>query len=198
MPARRRPASPSATRSRRARHCARLRARRAPIRRRLRGRGGEDRSRRPRRACVLPRADDGAGAEWPLSRKFGCVPAMAIDVLRRARELELDAYGVSSTSDRSRPTCRPGGRALADAKTVFSALAEEGILLKMVNMGGGFPTRYLKDLRRAGLWQGDLRRAARSLRQQHPRDHHRAGPRHGGQCGRDQVGSGAHLAQVRQ
>ncbi len=38
---------------------------------------------------------DGEGAEWPLSRKFGCVPAMAVDVLRRARELGLDAYGVS-------------------------------------------------------------------------------------------------------
>src|SRR4051795_2112352 len=24
---------------------------------------------------------DGAGAEWPLSRKFGCEPAMAVDVL---------------------------------------------------------------------------------------------------------------------
>src|ERR1044071_740651 len=38
---------------------------------------------------------DGEGAEWPLSRKFGCVPAMAVDVLRHARTLGLDAYGVS-------------------------------------------------------------------------------------------------------
>jgi len=73
---------------------------------------------------------DGAGAEWPLSRKFGCVPAMAIDVLRHATQLGLDAWD----------------KALADAKGVFAALAEEGIVLKMVNMGGGFPTRYLKDV----------------------------------------------------
>ena len=38
---------------------------------------------------------DGEGAEWPLSRKFGCVPAMAVDVLRHAKGLGLDAYGVS-------------------------------------------------------------------------------------------------------
>ena len=38
---------------------------------------------------------DGEGAEWPLSRKFGCVPDMAIDVLRHAQALGLDAYGVS-------------------------------------------------------------------------------------------------------
>src|SRR5437763_46569 len=30
---------------------------------------------------------DGAGAEWPLSRKFGCEPQMAVDVLLRAAEL---------------------------------------------------------------------------------------------------------------
>src|SRR5215813_15380018 len=35
------------------------------------------------------------GAEWPLSRKFGCAPEMAIDLLRKARELWLDPYGVS-------------------------------------------------------------------------------------------------------
>src|SRR5213076_1521933 len=33
-----------------------------------------------------------------------------------------------------------------DAKKVFATLCEEGIVLKMVNMGGGFPTRYLKDV----------------------------------------------------
>src|SRR5690606_23549825 len=38
---------------------------------------------------------DGEGAEWPLSRKFGCVPEMAVDVLRAAHQLGLDAYGVS-------------------------------------------------------------------------------------------------------
>lgn len=38
---------------------------------------------------------DGEGAEWPLSRKFGCVPAMAVDVLSGAAKLGLDAYGVS-------------------------------------------------------------------------------------------------------
>jgi ornithine decarboxylase len=89
---------------------------------------------------------DGEGAEWPLSRKFGCVPAMAIDVLRRARALELDAYGVSFHVGSQQTDLTAWGRALADAKAVFAALAEEGIVLKMVNMGGGFPTRYLKDV----------------------------------------------------
>lgn len=35
------------------------------------------------------------GAEWPLSRKFGCAPEMAADLLVRARALGLDPYGLS-------------------------------------------------------------------------------------------------------
>jgi ornithine decarboxylase len=45
---------------------------------------------------------------------------------------------------------------------VFATLADEGIVLKMVNMGGGFPTRYLKDVPAAQrLWPGDLLGALR-------------------------------------
>ncbi|PSJ60717.1 ornithine/lysine decarboxylase [Pseudaminobacter soli (ex Li et al. 2025)] len=89
---------------------------------------------------------DGEGAEWPLSRKFGCVPAMAVDVLRHAKALGLDAYGVSFHVGSQQTDLVAWDRALADAKAVFSALAQEGITLRMVNMGGGFPTRYLKDV----------------------------------------------------
>ena len=38
---------------------------------------------------------DCAGAEWPLSRKFGCEPAMAVDVLEHALRLGLEPHGVS-------------------------------------------------------------------------------------------------------
>src|SRR5919205_883789 len=38
---------------------------------------------------------DCAGAEWPLSRKFGCEPSMAADVLEHAHKLRLEAHGVS-------------------------------------------------------------------------------------------------------
>ena len=89
---------------------------------------------------------DGEGAEWPLSRKFGCVPAMAVDVLRHAKSLGLDAYGVSFHVGSQQVDLSAWDRALGDAKSLFAQLAEEGIVLKMVNMGGGFPTRYLKDV----------------------------------------------------
>ncbi len=89
---------------------------------------------------------DGEGAEWPLSRKFGCVPEMAVTVLRRAHELGLQAYGVSFHVGSQQTNLKAWDRALADASKVFRTLAKEGIVLKLVNMGGGFPTRYLKDV----------------------------------------------------
>ena len=35
------------------------------------------------------------GADWPSSRKFGCDVEMARDLLITARDLGLEAYGVS-------------------------------------------------------------------------------------------------------
>ncbi|MGF7158201.1 type III PLP-dependent enzyme [Bartonella heixiaziensis] len=89
---------------------------------------------------------DGKGAEWPLSRKFGCVPAMAVDVLRHAHQLGLQAYGVSFHVGSQQTDLNAWDCALSDAATVFRHLEQEGISLKLVNMGGGFPTRYLKDV----------------------------------------------------
>ncbi|MFZ2102380.1 MAG: ornithine/lysine decarboxylase [Oricola sp.] len=89
---------------------------------------------------------DGEGAEWPLSRKFGCVPAMAVDVLAAAAGLGLVAYGVSFHVGSQMTNLDAWDKALADARKVFDRAAEKGITLKMVNMGGGFPTRYLKEV----------------------------------------------------
>ncbi|TDH35014.1 type III PLP-dependent enzyme [Pseudohoeflea suaedae] len=89
---------------------------------------------------------DGEGAEWPLSRKFGCVPAMAVDVLVYAHQLGLVSHGVSFHVGSQMTKLDAWDAALADAKRVFDKLEKQGIVLKMVNMGGGFPTRYLKDI----------------------------------------------------
>lgn len=92
---------------------------------------------------------DGAGAEWPLSRKFGCEPDMAIDVLEHAHRLQLHAYGVSFHVGSQQTNLSAWDSALASVAHIFHTLAERGITLSMVNMGGGFPTRYLKDVPQA-------------------------------------------------
>jgi ornithine decarboxylase len=89
---------------------------------------------------------DGAGAEWPLSRKFGCEPDMAVDVLEHAHRVGLDAYGVSFHVGSQQANTGAWDGALASSSWIFRELAERGIQLKMVNLGGGFPTKYLKDV----------------------------------------------------
>ncbi len=89
---------------------------------------------------------DGAGAEWPLSRKFGCEPELAVDVLEHAHRLGLAAYGVSFHVGSQQKNVDAWDGALASAAGIFRECAERGIALSMVNLGGGFPTRYLQDV----------------------------------------------------
>ncbi|WP_417679785.1 type III PLP-dependent enzyme [Roseibium sp.] len=89
---------------------------------------------------------DGVGAEWPLSRKFGCAPEMAADVLEHAHRSGLVAHGVSFHVGSQQANLGAWDAALSMAAGVFREMATRGIELKMVNMGGGFPTRYLKDV----------------------------------------------------
>jgi ornithine decarboxylase len=89
---------------------------------------------------------DGAGAEWPLSRKFGCEPAMAVDVLEHAHKQGLEAYGVSFHVGSQQRNQHAWDKALASAAAVFKECGERGLNLSMVNLGGGFPTKYVKNV----------------------------------------------------
>ena len=89
---------------------------------------------------------DGAGAEWPLSRKFGCEPAMAVDVLEHALRLGPEPYGVSFHVGSQQRNQHAWDKALASAASVFRECGERGMNLSMVNLGGGFPTKYLKNV----------------------------------------------------
>jgi ornithine decarboxylase len=89
---------------------------------------------------------DGAGAEWPLSRKFGCAPEMAERVLEHAHRLGLVAHGLSFHVGSQQPNPRMWDGALKTSAAIFRDLAERGVQLAMINLGGGFPTRYLKDV----------------------------------------------------
>jgi ornithine decarboxylase len=89
---------------------------------------------------------DGEGAEWPLSRKFGCMPEMAVEVLEHAHRLGLEAYGVSFHVGSQQGNPGAWDAALGAASWIFRECAERGISLAMVNLGGGFPTKYLKDI----------------------------------------------------
>ena len=87
---------------------------------------------------------DGSGAEWPLSRKFGCEPAYAADILELAHKSGLVPYGISFHVGSQQHNVEAWDRALASTAAVFKTCAERGIGLSMVNLGGGFPARYVR------------------------------------------------------
>src|ERR1700753_2723006 len=104
---------------------------------------------------------DCVGAEWPLSRKFGCEPAMAVDVLEHAKMLALEPYGVSFHVGSQQRNQHAWDRALASAAAVFKECGERGMNLAMVNLGGGFPTRYLKNVPTVKTYGSAISRALR-------------------------------------
>src|SRR5687768_4066381 len=104
---------------------------------------------------------DCVGAEWPLSRKFGCEPAMAVDVLEHALKLGLEPHGVSFHVGSQQRNPHAWDRALASAAAVFRECGERGMALAMVNLGGGFPTRYLKNVPTVKTYGASIFRALR-------------------------------------
>jgi ornithine decarboxylase len=87
-----------------------------------------------------------AGAEWPLSLKFGCDPEIAVEVLEHARHLGLDACGVSFHVGSQQRRTLAWDEALKSAAAIFRACADRGINLSVVNLGGGFPAKYVREV----------------------------------------------------
>jgi ornithine decarboxylase len=102
-----------------------------------------------------------AGAEWPLSRKFGCDPEMAVDVLDHAQRLGLDPCGVSFHVGSQQRRTAAWDEALKSAAAIFRACADRGINLSMVNLGGGFPTSYLREVPAVEAYGRSIFRALR-------------------------------------
>jgi ornithine decarboxylase len=87
---------------------------------------------------------DGSGSEWPLSRKFGCEPDYAVDILELAYKRGLVPHGISFHVGSQQHNIEAWDRALASTASIFRGCAERGITLSMVNLGGGFPAKYLR------------------------------------------------------
>lgn len=88
---------------------------------------------------------DGAGSDWPLARKFGCGVDMARDLMIRAKELGMDPYGLSFHVGSQQRDVGQWDVAVARTAALFTDLAEAGVKLRMVNIGGGFTATYRTD-----------------------------------------------------
>ena len=86
------------------------------------------------------------GADWPLSRKFGCDTEMAFELLLLSRAMGLTPWGVSFHVGSQQTDPTQWQCPLEQAASLFRRLVHEGITLKTVNAGGGFPVRYHHDV----------------------------------------------------
>lgn len=82
------------------------------------------------------------GAEWPLSKKFGCDIDMAYELILHSRRLGLEPYGVSFHVGSQQTDPTQWDNAICTAASLFAALKQAGVNLQMVNLGGGFPGKY--------------------------------------------------------
>lgn len=85
-----------------------------------------------------------ATADWPLSRKFGCQNEMAYDLLVLSKSLGLEPFGISFHVGSQQRDIGAWDSAIGKVKSIFDKLRDEhGIVLRMINMGGGFPANYI-------------------------------------------------------
>ncbi len=85
---------------------------------------------------------DNSSADWPLSKKFGTHLDLAYDLAVKAKELGLIPYGMSFHVGSQQKDVGQWEDAIAKCSSIFKLLRENGIELKMINLGGGFPSRY--------------------------------------------------------
>ena len=82
------------------------------------------------------------GAEWPLSKKFGCSNKTAEKLILKAKEIGLRPIGVSFHVGSQQLSLETWQKAIAYASNIFKSLSKKKVILSFLNLGGGMPTTY--------------------------------------------------------
>lgn len=101
---------------------------------------------------------DGSGADWPLSRKFGAYPDMIFRLALRAKKLNLIPYGLSFHVGSQQRDIGQWDNAISQCKYLFDSLSDADIDLKLINIGGGFPSDYLEPTQDISVYAKEVTR----------------------------------------
>ena len=83
------------------------------------------------------------GAQWPISRKFGCgEPERAVELLVKASRLGLKPKALTFHVGSQQREPENWDIGISRCATVTRALAQHGIELELLNLGGGLPAQY--------------------------------------------------------
>jgi ornithine decarboxylase len=89
---------------------------------------------------------DATEAEWPLSKKFGCDKGMAVNVFDASKIHGLNPIGISFHIGSQTRHPEMWDDTLAKMADVWNMIKGLGYNLTMLNLGGGFPAYYGKDI----------------------------------------------------
>ena len=90
---------------------------------------------------IRVRVDD-SGSVFPLSRKFGAEAHHARALLQQAKHLGLQPYGVTFHVGSQCTATSAWVQAISSVGRLMRQLLRDGIVLEMLDIGGGFPARY--------------------------------------------------------
>lgn len=86
------------------------------------------------------------GSEWPLSKKFGVELDEALDLLRYAQKKRLNPVGITFHVGSQCTNIYNWNIALDKAKTLWDMAGKKKIRLNLLNIGGGYPISYTKNV----------------------------------------------------
>ena len=82
------------------------------------------------------------GANWPLSKKFGCSIGMAKELMLEVKNKGLIPAGISFHVGSQQTNIKRWEEALESCFEVYSFLKLQNIKLEFINIGGGIPVDY--------------------------------------------------------
>jgi len=86
------------------------------------------------------------GSEWPLSKKFGLELEDALSLLLYAKDMGLNPVGITFHVGSQCTNIYNWNIALDKAKNLWDAAIKKGLKMSLLNIGGGYPIRYTKNV----------------------------------------------------
>jgi len=86
------------------------------------------------------------GSEWPLSKKFGVELREAASLLSYAKDKGLNPVGITFHVGSQCTNIYNWNIALDKAKALWDIAKKKGLKLRLLNIGGGYPIRYTKNV----------------------------------------------------
>ncbi|MDX6244602.1 MAG: ornithine decarboxylase [Frankiales bacterium] len=83
-----------------------------------------------------------AASVVPLAGKYGCTPAEAVSLLRQCRGLGLVPYGLTFHVGSQALDAQAWGTAIRSCAEIMTVLMAEGVRLRLLDLGGGYPVPY--------------------------------------------------------